>query len=105
MFADLNVKTHINGNSHSPISPPIDRYNSHSPNPQSYNNHSESPTYQYGRFDASALHIAHALKQTEIQKAYKMHREKPIDCYLVSNKKFLVYSYLCIYNLYQLFLQ
>lgn len=40
--------------------------------------------YKYGRFDASALHIAHALKQTEIQKAYNKAREKPIDFYLVS---------------------
>ncbi|XP_023315119.1 hillarin [Trichogramma pretiosum] len=38
--------------------------------------------YQYGRFDASALHIAHALKQTEIQKGYSKAREKPIDFYL-----------------------
>lgn len=42
--------------------------------------------YKYGRFDASALHIAHALKQTEIQKAYNKRREKPIDFYLVSKK-------------------
>lgn len=40
--------------------------------------------YKYGRFDASALHIAHALKQTEVQKAYNKRREKPIDYYLVS---------------------
>lgn len=40
--------------------------------------------YKYGRFDASALHIAHALKQTELQKAYNKRREKPIDYYLVS---------------------
>lgn len=39
--------------------------------------------YKYGRFDASALHIAHALKQTEVQKAYNKRREKPIDYYLV----------------------
>lgn len=45
----------------------------------------DTPDYQYGRFDASALHIAHALKQTELQKAYHRPREKPIDCYLVSN--------------------
>lgn len=32
----------------------------------------------------SALHIAHALKQTEVQKAYNKAREKPIDHYLVS---------------------
>lgn len=38
-----------------------------------------------GRFDASALHIAHALKQTEIQKSYNKAREKPIDEYLVSS--------------------
>lgn len=37
-----------------------------------------------GRFDASALHIAHALKQTEIQKSYNKSREKPIEEYLVS---------------------
>lgn len=43
--------------------------------------------YKYGRFDASALHIAHALKQTEIQKAYNKRREKPIDYYLVSTHK------------------
>lgn len=43
--------------------------------------------YKYGRFDASALHIAHALKQTEIQKAYNKRREKPIDYYLVSTQK------------------
>lgn len=40
--------------------------------------------YKYGRFDASALHIAHALKQTALQKAYEKQREKPIDAYLVS---------------------
>lgn len=40
--------------------------------------------YKYGRFDASALHIAHAIKQTEVQKAYNKRREKPIDYYLVS---------------------
>ena len=38
-----------------------------------------------GRFDASALHIAHALKQTEIQKSYNKGLEKPIGEYLVSN--------------------
>lgn len=50
--------------------------------------------YKYGRFDASALHIAHALKQTALQKAYEKQREKPIDAYLVSQlttKKFRSY--------------
>jgi hypothetical protein len=46
--------------------------------------HNDSSDYKYGRFDASALHIAHALKQTEIQKSYNKAREKPIDSYLVS---------------------
>lgn len=78
----IQVRTHVNGNSHIP-SP----YHSQSPHfsPNNYHNHETSPTYQYGRFDASALHIAHALKQTELQKSYKVSREKPIDCYLVSS--------------------
>lgn len=45
--------------------------------------------YKYGRFDTSAMFIAHALKQTEIQKAYNKRREKPIDFYLV----FIIYSF------------
>lgn len=58
-----------NGNGHSqrdPISPGHD-----------------AADYKYGRFDASALHIAHALKQTEIQKSYNKG-DKPINLYLVS---------------------
>ncbi|XP_046388958.1 hillarin [Ischnura elegans] len=47
-----------------------------------HNNSSGFGEYQYGRFDASALHIAHALKATKIQRAYGRPREKPIDCYL-----------------------
>lgn len=81
-FTGIHVRTHVNGNSQSP-SP----YHGQSPHysPNSYHNHDTSPSYQYGRFDASALHIAHALKQTELQKSYnKVNREKPIDCYLVS---------------------
>jgi hypothetical protein len=41
-------------------------------------------SFSTGRFDASALHIAHALKQTEVQKSYDKGREKPIEEYLVS---------------------
>lgn len=52
-------------------------------------NNSDSD-YKYGRFDASALHIAHALKQTEVQKAYNKGREKPIDLYLVSSNYLLL---------------
>ncbi|KAF7400356.1 hypothetical protein HZH66_005540 [Vespula vulgaris] len=47
-----------------------------------HNHHAQDGSYQYGRFDASALHIAHALKQTELQKGYSKAREKPIDYYL-----------------------
>lgn len=55
--------------------------------------------YKYGRFDASALHIAHALKQTELQKAYNKRREKPIDYYLVSVFfDFVEFDYLIIIN-------
>ncbi|KAJ3638502.1 hypothetical protein MTP99_001862 [Tenebrio molitor] len=85
----LHVRTHLNGNYHQQSSPPGyggERHPGPQYSPTSYhhhNNHSDSsPGYQYGRFDASALHIAHALKQTELQKSYRMHREKPIDCYL-----------------------
>lgn len=40
--------------------------------------------HQYGRFDASALHIAHALRATELQRSYRRPIEKPLDSYLVS---------------------
>ncbi|CAH1101624.1 unnamed protein product [Psylliodes chrysocephalus] len=72
----VSIRTHVNGTHNQPHSP---TYGGYSPN---YYNPETSPSYQYGRFDASALHIAHALKQTELQKSYKVHREKPIDCYL-----------------------
>ncbi|CAO1303739.1 unnamed protein product [Diamesa serratosioi] len=49
--------------------------------------HNDSSDYKYGRFDASALHIAHALKQTEIQKSYNKPREKPIDSYLAREEQ------------------
>ena len=39
--------------------------------------------HQYGRFDASALHIAHALRATELQRSYQRPKEKPLDSYLV----------------------
>ncbi|KAJ3649913.1 hypothetical protein Zmor_021629 [Zophobas morio] len=90
-LAVLHVRTHLNGGYHQQSSPPgygNDRHSGPQYSPNSYhhhNNHGDSPGYQYGRFDASALHIAHALKQTELQKAYRMNREKPIDCYLVSD--------------------
>ncbi|XP_057669035.1 hillarin [Diorhabda carinulata] len=76
----LHIRTHINGSHQQPHSPTYGGYSS--PSPNNYYHRDTSPSYQYGRFDASALHIAHALKQTELQKSYKVHREKPIDCYL-----------------------
>lgn len=45
--------------------------------------------YQYGRFDASALHIAHALRATELQRNYKkISYDRPLDTYLVSKPTF-----------------
>ena len=74
---------HLNGHG----SPPGNRdsHGSCGGNSSPYNNFSGEGCYQYGRFDASALHIAHALKQTELQKGYSKAREKPIDFYLVSH--------------------
>lgn len=37
----------------------------------------------WGRYDSSALHIQHALKQTEVQRKYSRPREEPIETYLV----------------------
>lgn len=72
----LNIRSHLNG--HLASSGP-----GNSGNRQDYNKNDDH-SYKYGRFDASALHIAHALRATELQKAYNKAREKPIDCYLVS---------------------
>ncbi|XP_043473178.1 hillarin [Leptopilina heterotoma] len=71
---------HLNGHG----SPPGNRdsHGNYGGNSSPYNNFSGDGCYQYGRFDASALHIAHALKQTELQKGYSKAREKPIDFYL-----------------------
>jgi hypothetical protein len=58
----------------------------------------DSADYKYGRFDASALHIAHALKQTEIQKSYNKV-DKPINLYLVSIKVSVVrYYFLLLFS-------
>ena len=39
--------------------------------------------YKYGRFDHTALHIAHALNATKIQMNYRV-LDKPINAFLVS---------------------
>lgn len=72
----LNIRSHLNGHAGVPSSTDFHREGEREREPHSY---------RYGRFDASALHIAHALRATELQKAYNKAREKPIDYYLVSN--------------------
>lgn len=81
----LNIKAHLNGHHHSQS--PTRQLQS----PQPYNHHNDSGSYQYGRFDASALHIAHALRATQLQKSYNQNlREKPIQCYLVSFEIYVI---------------
>lgn len=78
----LNIKSHLNGHHHNQQSP-----TRQSQSPQSFN-HQDNGGYHYGRFDATALHIAHALRATQLQKSYNQNtREKPIQCYLVSYTK------------------
>ncbi|XKL63662.1 hypothetical protein PGB90_006026 [Kerria lacca] len=73
----LNIKSHLNGHHHNQQSP-----TRQSQSPQSFN-HQDNGGYHYGRFDATALHIAHALRATQLQKSYNQNtREKPIQCYL-----------------------
>merc|ERR1712048_130258 len=38
--------------------------------------------HRWGQFDSSALHIAHALKATEVQRKYSKPHEQPIETYL-----------------------
>ncbi|KZS15757.1 Uncharacterized protein APZ42_018970 [Daphnia magna] len=38
--------------------------------------------HQHGRFDASTLHIAHALRATELKHSNRRPIEKPLDSYL-----------------------
>ncbi|KAL0278445.1 UNVERIFIED_CONTAM: hypothetical protein PYX00_000264 [Menopon gallinae] len=73
----LNIRSHLNGHAGSTASQSQSQH-------QEYARKDHHDGYQYGRFDASALHIAHALRATELQKAYNKAREKPIDYYLVS---------------------
>ncbi|XP_068247630.1 hillarin-like [Palaemon carinicauda] len=56
----------------------------------SENGHNSSfSDYKYGRFDHTALHIAHALNATKIQRVY----DKPIDQYLVSGSCNRMYKF------------
>ena len=54
--------------------------------------------HQYGRFDASALHIAHALRATEIQRSYQRPQEKPLESYLVRLPTNSYYYSIIIYS-------
>ncbi|KAK2724749.1 hillarin-like isoform X2 [Artemia franciscana] len=49
---------------------------------RSENGNSLSSDHRYGVFDASALHIRHALNQTELQKRYLRTHERPLAVYL-----------------------
>lgn len=79
----LNIRPHLNGHG-SPPAPPVQQQHhaNHVNNNNSVPHESSSAGYQYGRFDASALHIAHALRATELCKSYNKAREKPIEYYL-----------------------
>ena len=50
----------------------------------SENGHGSPADYKYGRFDHTALHIAHALNATKLHKKYLRVLDRPIDSYLVS---------------------
>ncbi|CAG0897687.1 unnamed protein product [Cyprideis torosa] len=72
----LAIKAHMNLN-HSTT--PSREHENHQNSSSSWN----SSDYQYGRFDASALHIAHALRATELQRSYKkICMDRPLDSYL-----------------------
>lgn len=80
----LNIRAHMHQNGHGlPSSTDYHRERERS-RERSRDRDRDPHGYQYGRFDASALHIAHALRATELQKGYNKAREKPIDYYLVS---------------------
>lgn len=97
-YEDTNHGRHQNGHG-SPMSNSSHRDSHANHGLSSSNNHHNfsNDGYQYGRFDASALHIAHALKQTEIQKGYAKAREKPIDFYLVSHNSCALFIFLFLF--------
>ena len=53
----------------------------------------------WGRFDSSALHIQHALKQTEVQKKYSKPHAQAISTFLVSTSFFKFYFFPSEYHL------
>lgn len=94
----LNIRPHLNGHGGPPVPPGHAGHTgqavqqqamhaNHVNNNNSMPHESGSGGYQYGRFDASALHIAHALRATELCKSYNKAREKPIEYYLVSHRR------------------
>jgi LIM domain len=78
----LNIRPHLNGHSSASYQQQQQQHTA-----VEATTVAASAAHEYGRFDASALHIAHALRATEIQKAYNKAREKPIDYYLVSRRR------------------
>jgi len=67
----LAIRSHINNRI---IMPPTTDVNAN-------NGHSEKPR-NWGRFDSSALHIQHALKQTAVQKKYHKPHAQAINSFL-----------------------
>ena len=55
------------------------------------NGHYAEKSRNWGRYDSSALHIQHALKQTAVQKKYYKPHAQAINSFLVS-LKFLLHS-------------
>ncbi|XP_035704265.1 hillarin isoform X2 [Folsomia candida] len=70
----LHIRSNSRGENGSPA------FDGAGPTSQANVTNKGTPGHNYGRFDASALHIAHALRATQIQKAYK--KEKPLHTYL-----------------------
>ena len=61
------------------------------------NGHAEK-SRNWGRYDSSALHIQHALKQTAIQKQYHKPHAQAINTFLVSFLEFNFLIYFFIWN-------
>ena len=68
----LGIKTHL----HQKEAPPTNGHHA--------NTNEKHENRNWGRYDSSALHIAHALKQTEVQRKYSKPHAIPIESFLVS---------------------
>lgn len=81
----LHIRSNSRGENGSPA------FDGAGPTSQANVTNKGTPGHNYGRFDASALHIAHALRATQIQKAYK--KEKPLHTYLVIKKNIYTWKF------------